>query len=109
MTKELSNDEKKDMKQMLESIDDEISELNVNIRKLNEELEDISNLKSKADQTFDEVLEYWKGEPAFKVLSEADEERREQFRLLIQNMEDELEEANSKRKSLIDKRDEIKR
>ena len=109
MTKELSHDEKKEMRERIERIDDEISELNSNIRKINEELEDINNLKGKADRTYDEILEYWKGEPAFNVLSEADEERREQFRMLIQNREDELEEASSKRKSLIDKREENQR
>ncbi|MBR2674833.1 MAG: hypothetical protein IKE52_05205 [Mogibacterium sp.] len=105
MTKEISKDEKKEI---IENIEEEISELNINIRKLNEELEDIHNLKSEADQTYDEILEYWKGEPAFKMLSEADDERREQFRILIQNREDELQEAESKKKRLIDKKEDIR-
>lgn len=101
------NEELRDKRARIEDIEEKISEKTAEIKRLSEELDDIYDMKMKSTQTYEEVLDYWKGEPGFKKLYEANEENIGLFRILVQKKEDAIAEAEQEKKRLIREAEDI--
>lgn len=105
---EKANEEKYEARARLKKIDDEIAEKNAEIKRLSEELEDIHKLRRKSDQTYEEILDYWKGEEGFKKLYAANEERTSIFTALAHSAEDAIEEAKAEKMRLVKELEEVR-
>lgn len=105
---EKANKEKYEARARLEKINDEIAEKNAKIKRMSEELEDIHKLRRKSDQTYEEILDYWKGEEGFKKLYAANEKRVSLFTELAHSAEEAIEKAQAEKKRLISEKEDIR-
>ena len=97
-----------DKRERIEDIEEKISEKTSEIKRLNEEIDNIQYMKRNADQVYGEILEDWKGENGFKQLNEANVERESIFTLLIQNRQSALEDAEVEKTRLIREQEDIR-
>ena len=105
---EKANEKKHEARARLEKIDDEIAEKNAEIKRLSEELDDINKLRRRSDQTYEKILDYWKGEKGFKKLYDANEERTSIFTALAHSAEEAMEKAKAEKKRLINEMEDIR-
>jgi len=102
------NKELGDKRERIEDIEEKISEKTSEIKRLNEEIDNIQYMKRNAYQVHGEILEDWEGEDGFKKLYEANEEMDNIFTSLVRFKQETLEDAEAEKKTIIRELDELR-
>jgi len=105
----MKNQEKRsEIKKKIDRIEEDILENEREIRRLSEEIDDIFDIKRQSDSEYGEILEYWKGSPAYKRMYESNERRGNMLRKLIESREENLKDAKEKKKKLVATQEDLR-
>ena len=102
------NDELRDKRESIKDIEEKISEKTAEIKRLNEEIDNIQYMKRTAYQVHGEILEDWEGEDGFKKLYDANEEMDNIFTSLVRFKQEALDDAEAEKKTIIRELDELR-
>lgn len=102
------NDELRDKRESIKDIEEKISEKTAEIKRLNEEIDNIQYMKRNAYQVHGEILEDWEGEDGFKKLYDANEEMDNIFTSLVRFKQEALDDAEAEKKTIIRELDELR-